>query len=397
MGRLTILAGMFLALVLFVTSVYVVYTQREAKQQAVRDKNIRDAGLEERVKKRKEAALVKGKPVAITPETVFEFGEISGQSTLSHTFKIRNAGDAPLTLKVDKPSCTCIVAKSVKDVLAPGEETELELGFNPQGKINDVIQWADVYTNDPNRNMIRFQLVGRTIKKIWADGDSLLFRDLQPLEERAVNIHLYSIYEKGFDVVNFVSEPKELVVKAEPLTAEELLVEGNPKSGVRIVATFPKSLGTQDGSLAFSIRPRGVGAEEHTTMNMELSANRLGMLGMYGKYVDELGRMKFEQIPHGKGLIAKYNLKARGEDKLLKVRRLYVEPDFVKVTIVPAENAETTGLHTMLVEIPPDAPEVDYLGKTRGKIEIDFEQEVYNRKKFYFELSFAIAKLDRSE
>jgi hypothetical protein len=398
MGRLGLLLSMFVGMLLFVTSVYVVYSQREAKREEERQENLRVSGLAEKLKKRKEAdeiakAAASG-PIAVVPEKVYEFGQISGQEQLKYAFKIRNAGQAPLTLKLDKPSCTCIVAKAVKDVLQPGEESELELAFNPQGKINQVQQWADVYTNDPTQPRIRFELIGQTIKKVWADSASFLFRDMQPLEERSLTVKIFSIYPEGFDLGSFEISPKEITVKTEPLSVEEIQME-KAKSGIALIATASSKMPTCDGNIHCFVRPKLDGDQEDVRLSFDVSANRLGLLGMYGTPLDEYGRMEFKQIPHGTAKKYTYILKARGEDKLLKVKRLYVEPDFIKVSITPDANAANNGLHTMVVEFPADAPEVSHLGKEPGKLEIDFEPDYYNQKKFYFELFFAIAKVEK--
>lgn len=49
-------------------------------------------------------AGVEGEPVIFFPEEEFNFGEVGQVTTLSHTFKVLNKGDAPLKLLSAKAS-----------------------------------------------------------------------------------------------------------------------------------------------------------------------------------------------------------------------------------------------------------------------------------------------------
>jgi hypothetical protein len=280
------------------------------------------------------------------------------------------------------------VPKELKGVLEPGEQTTLELEFNPAGKISDVVQWADVLTNDPLMPTIRFELIGQTIRKVWASGTDFLFTDLQPDEERTSELLLYSIFKEGFNLTDIVAQPEGVKVESEPLPAEALEKQKAP-SGYLLRATYPKHLGSTDGYIEMSVQPTNTEEPKPERIRFALRANRLGLLSMFGP-VDDVGRIEVGQLPQGKGKTVSFTLKARGADRLLKFKSLQVEPEVLKVTLTPSDKAAENGLHTLTIEIPPETPVMSRLGKDGGRINIVWEQEYYNTRAFDFTLSFAV-------
>ena len=65
--------------------------------------------------------------------TDHDFGTIAPGTIVTYRFKATNAGSAPLTLGRPTPSCGCTSSVVGKAVLAPGESTDLEVSFNPEG------------------------------------------------------------------------------------------------------------------------------------------------------------------------------------------------------------------------------------------------------------------------
>ena len=58
-------------------------------------------------------------------ETTFPFGRMAVKAENSHSFVIRNEGEADLVMTTGKATCKCTTFSVEKDVLKPGEETKL--------------------------------------------------------------------------------------------------------------------------------------------------------------------------------------------------------------------------------------------------------------------------------
>ncbi len=74
-------------------------------------------------------SVVAGPNIGI-PEPEFNFGRAAQHAVLSHRFKITSTGDDTLVINKIVPGCGCTKAPLSDSVLAPGEETILELFFS---------------------------------------------------------------------------------------------------------------------------------------------------------------------------------------------------------------------------------------------------------------------------
>ena len=67
-------------------------------------------------------------------ETEFDFGNIAKGTSVEHTFKFTNTGDAPLVITNASSSCGCTVPTYPKnETIAPGESSEMLVKFNGSG------------------------------------------------------------------------------------------------------------------------------------------------------------------------------------------------------------------------------------------------------------------------
>ncbi len=66
-------------------------------------------------------------------EDFFDFGTITQGEVVTHTFRFKNSGNAPLVVKDVIPGCGCTTSKLSSTILKPGEEGTVEVIFNSQG------------------------------------------------------------------------------------------------------------------------------------------------------------------------------------------------------------------------------------------------------------------------
>lgn len=67
-------------------------------------------------------------------EEAFDFGEITQGEKVEHTFKFKNTGENDLVIVSAKGSCGCTIPQWPKEPIAPGEEGEMFVIFNSDGK-----------------------------------------------------------------------------------------------------------------------------------------------------------------------------------------------------------------------------------------------------------------------
>ena len=89
-------------------------------------------------------------PNLVLVEPVFEFGEVDNSETVTHTFVLRNEGDAPLEISDVKPDCGCTTADAKQRTVAPGEETELTASLKLAGRYGALRKRVRIFSNDPD-------------------------------------------------------------------------------------------------------------------------------------------------------------------------------------------------------------------------------------------------------
>ena len=99
-------------------------------------------------------------PVADFKDKVFDFGTIKQGDVVSKSFILTNDGKSNLIIRKVKASCGCTAVKPSKNVLAPGESTEIETEFNSRGKSGRQGKSVTIITNDPKSSTILLRVTG---------------------------------------------------------------------------------------------------------------------------------------------------------------------------------------------------------------------------------------------
>lgn len=63
-------------------------------------------------------------------EADYDFGRIGAKDVVTHTFLLRNNGDAPLTISRAYTTCGCTTAEISADVIPPGKAVTIELVYD---------------------------------------------------------------------------------------------------------------------------------------------------------------------------------------------------------------------------------------------------------------------------
>lgn len=69
-------------------------------------------------------------PNVAVDEAFHDFGRIGAKDIVTHTFLVRNNGDAPLTISRAYTTCGCTTAEVSSDVIPPGKAVSVELRFD---------------------------------------------------------------------------------------------------------------------------------------------------------------------------------------------------------------------------------------------------------------------------
>jgi len=132
--------------------------------------------------------------------TDHDFGKLAPGTAVTHRFKATNGGNAPLTINHLSPSCGCTSTVVGKSFLLPGESTELEVTFNPEGQSGLVHKSVRVESDaavDPIQTLT-FQ--AEVLPDILPSTTTVRFQDLLRADHRKASVRLSSGTAKGISL-----------------------------------------------------------------------------------------------------------------------------------------------------------------------------------------------------
>ena len=137
-------------------------------------------------------AQAPGRPHLVIEAPIYDFGKVAPDAQVSHRFKLRNAGDASLTIGKLSPSCGCTSTMVGKETLAPGDDTELEVTFNTTGLKGMARKSVQVASDDPAAPLQTLSFQAEVLPDITTSTDQVWFGDLAPKDCRKASVKLES-------------------------------------------------------------------------------------------------------------------------------------------------------------------------------------------------------------
>ena len=102
-------------------------------------------------------------PVVAVEEPVFDFGDIFQGDAVTHEFRFRNDGDAPLVIDRVKSSCGCTAVLAADKTVPPGQSSALTARFDSGRFRGNVQKLIYLYSNDPARPMVQLKVKANVI------------------------------------------------------------------------------------------------------------------------------------------------------------------------------------------------------------------------------------------
>jgi hypothetical protein len=126
------------------------------------------------------------------PEPEFAFGARDETDTVTHTFVIRNTGDAPLEITRLRPACGCTVARMDAPRIPPEGEGRLSATLTLKGRSGPQRKSIRVHSNDPDNPVTTLWLTGTVHKELAFEPSALDFGRVAPDAEFARMVALTS-------------------------------------------------------------------------------------------------------------------------------------------------------------------------------------------------------------
>ncbi|MFQ6098269.1 MAG: DUF1573 domain-containing protein [Armatimonadota bacterium] len=185
-----------------------------------------------------------GRPKIEVAEEEFDFGTCLVKQKVTHSYKIKNAGDADLTITDVRASCGCTATALAKRSLARGESTDLTVTYTASVVPGKVRKYVTIKSNDPERPTLRLVISGTVKAYVEVIPRFLNLGDMTPDLRTVRKIFVKPLNREGFKVTKVrCSVPQiagEIVPKPSPATgAYQILVSVGPDLPVgRLRATM---------------------------------------------------------------------------------------------------------------------------------------------------------------
>ncbi len=106
------------------------------------------------------------------------FGTVYQTGALVHqVITLQNSGKDSITIKKVSTSCGCTAALASRDILAPGEKTEVKIQFNPTGYIGDVTKYIYISNSYPKDQLMTVKMTGYVAYALQPTPGYVLFNN----------------------------------------------------------------------------------------------------------------------------------------------------------------------------------------------------------------------------
>ncbi|PQO30867.1 DUF1573 domain-containing protein [Blastopirellula marina] len=318
-------------------------------------------------------------PKVEVDRTEFNFGTMERFESSTHTFTIRNVGDAPLQLEVGPSSCSCTLAGLEESGVQPGEETHIKLEWTLKFKEGPFRQTATILTNDPDRPEILFAVEGFTQEAVKFTPSTLVFSEIPvgSRQTRAVEI-APSAFAIGDVTLEDPSSVHPLAVTLTPPSEDQ--------ETYRLDVTVPEEMprGHFRRSLNVLVAPqdsakktvrRTLIIEGNVTGGFVVMSPNMRQDGIYDvPPISEAGEQEFGAI-----------IRVRDFEKNLKIKSITCKPDFITATLEPQSDTNVKGLYKLRMTVAADAPNGVYRGTGGGNVVIELDHPRIERIQFNLE------------
>jgi hypothetical protein len=105
-------------------------------------------------------------PIIYSPKPHHDFGEILEGQVVSHSFEIKNTGNADLKIEKVRASCGCTAVEPEKNILKPGESTKVKAEFDSRGRFGPQNKSVYVFTNDKKNPQFKLSFSAVIVDKL---------------------------------------------------------------------------------------------------------------------------------------------------------------------------------------------------------------------------------------
>ena len=294
-------------------------------------------------------------PKLLIENPLFDFGSATEATMVNHTFKLKNVGQGRLVISHVKTSCGCTAATPSKNTLAPGEETDITVGFDTHFQKGHQVRTITAFTNDPDNPAAIMTMQGVVKQQVSATPSNVAFGKVKQGTEVTKEVIISDLTNRKDPFT--VSD----VTNSNPAIKTEKLNRPDGKPGVLLKITLTKAMpvGTFDDTVKL------------TTSRIPLQVDVFGQVT--GDLSVAPAQVSFGIVPAGQEATRMVKLTNEGS-KPIKVLGITSTAIPVSASAEPIDGSKD---YKIIVQLHRGTPD----GQVRGQLQIktdDPEEQVLN-------------------
>ncbi len=273
------------------------------------------------------------RPIVTLDETEFHFGLLDPHATVSHSFTVRNKGQASLTVEVQNTSCKCTVGKLGSNVLLPGGQTDVTLTWNTGYQIDHYEQTATLRTNDPMSPEVTLTVQGEVRAELVVP-DEVVMKSVNPGDVPTASFAVYSQLLDDFHLVSAESDLPSFDWNVEPLATDDpALFDKHAKWAWQVgISTSGKSRGNFDGDVKLTFKKAG--SEDTISRTVRMTGHVRAPINFYGPEIHSRDGLEIGTLASGKEHRFKLVVRNRG-DASRPIEVTGIEPSQMEAKLTP--------------------------------------------------------------
>ncbi len=331
----------------------------------------------------------------------YDFGSMQRGATLSHVFVLKNVGAMPVGLKKGKTTCKCTFSALDKNTLMPGETCEVEVEWTPKSYSDEFLQTAEIkITESISQQSIQLKVGGRVIQVVRPVPHELTFHNISSNGDSSALLRIFNFTGQTFKILGTESVEQatadRFIYTIEPLSEQELAMEGEALSGIGIRVTIKPGLPL--GPIKQTVRVL-TSIKEGKEILVPITGTVVSDISVMGgsNFHKDLGLLNLGIIDRSEGGKATLHLLVKGpyrHDVQMKVASTN-PADIVKAHIgEPKEiNNGLVIMYPLEIEIPAGSPAANHFGSQQGEFaKISIETTHPTAKSVPLYLKFLISR-----
>ena len=307
-------------------------------------------------------------PKIVIDSLEYDFGSMDPAEECSHSFVIRNEGQAPLQLVKGGTSCKCTVNDMPDRPVLPGKSVTVRISSKIHQKEGFFSHSASIFSNDPKKREFSLTISGviRTSLGCWPAR--VLVSD-PASGKQAPKVLVYSQLWDGFKISRVESSIKNLKWR---------IADGDRDAlrGIKALSGYSLSLdlpplpkGKITEWLQVTVQPPDKSAPR--VLTVDLFAKDIQRITVEGPNLEFGDTVRIGPLRRGEGGQARLIMKVADEHRHLRIKNIETDPPYLHVTVAPLSiDKLDVGLYVILVEVPKDAPPGSYMGPDYAKMRI---------------------------